>query len=156
MQIVELESSRVRLRQWRQKDQPAFYALNSDPDVMEYFQATLSKEESDAMANSCSALIADRGWGFWAAELKATHEFMGFVGLHTPKASLPFTPCVEIGWRLRFRGCTHYAIVCIPYPRAHRSSLVYCCSERAFSRGNGAYRHEKHVAELPSSRCTRC
>jgi len=25
---------------------------------------------------------------------------MGFVGLHVPVAELPFTPCVEIGWRL--------------------------------------------------------
>ena len=26
-------------------------------------------------------------------------EFIGFVGLHTP-ADLPFSPCVEVGWRL--------------------------------------------------------
>lgn len=25
---------------------------------------------------------------------------MGFVGLHEPAADLPFSPCVEIGWRL--------------------------------------------------------
>ena len=27
-------------------------------------------------------------------------QFIGFVGLHIPAAVLPFSPCVEIGWRL--------------------------------------------------------
>ena len=35
-----------------------------------------------------------------AAEIKATGEFIGFVGLHIPSTTLPFSPCVEIGWRL--------------------------------------------------------
>jgi RimJ/RimL family protein N-acetyltransferase len=25
---------------------------------------------------------------------------MGFVGLHIPAADLPFSPCIEIGWRM--------------------------------------------------------
>ena len=27
---------------------------------------------------------------------------MGFVGLHVPAPELPFSPCVEVGWRLAF------------------------------------------------------
>lgn len=54
------------------------------------------------MADRCSALIGERGWGFWAAELKTSKTFVGFVGLHTPSDDLPFSPCVEIGWRLAF------------------------------------------------------
>lgn len=67
---------------------------------MEFYPATLSRAESDAMANRCQALIAERGWGFWAVETKTAHEFIGFVGLHIPTPELPFSPCVEIGWRL--------------------------------------------------------
>ena len=37
-----------------------------------------------------------------SAELKESGEFIGYVGLHTPAAQLPFSPCVEIGWRLAF------------------------------------------------------
>jgi hypothetical protein len=33
-------------------------------------------------------------------ETRAAHEFIGFVGLHIPTPELPFSPCVEIGWRL--------------------------------------------------------
>jgi len=31
-----------------------------------------------------------------------TNLFIGFVGLNTYSADLPFCPCVEIGWRLAF------------------------------------------------------
>ncbi|PHR00269.1 MAG: GNAT family N-acetyltransferase, partial [Halomonas sp.] len=30
-------------------------------------------------------------------------KFIGFVGLHIPKESMPFSPCVELGWRLAKR-----------------------------------------------------
>lgn len=60
------------------------------------------RAESDASANRCESLIRERSWGFWAAELKAAGEFIGFVGLHTPSTKLPLLPGVEIGWRLSF------------------------------------------------------
>lgn len=99
-ELIELETARVRLRQWQSSDLEPFAALNSDPRVMEFFPAPLSRSESDAMAQRCQSLIAERGWGFWAAESKITHEFIGFVGLNIPAAALPFSPCVEVGWRL--------------------------------------------------------
>ena len=88
------------LRQWIEEDLPIFAALNSDPEIMKYFPALLSREESDAMATKCKSLIEERGWGVWAVELKSSNEFIGFVGLHTPKPNIPFSPCVEIAWRL--------------------------------------------------------
>ncbi len=100
MKTSNLETERLLLRQWREQDLPVFASLNSDPEVMEYFPNLLSREESDAMAQKCKALISERGWGFWAVELKNSGEFIGFVGLHKPKLTLPFSPCVEIGWRL--------------------------------------------------------
>lgn len=67
---------------------------------MEFFPKPLSRFESDAMADKYETLIAERGWGLWAVEIKARGEFIGFVGLHIPSMTLPFSPCVEIGWRL--------------------------------------------------------
>lgn len=101
-ELIEVETERLCLRQWRLAEHEPFAAMNADPRVMEYFPATLTRTESDAMAEHCQLLIEERGWGFWAAEYKATHEFIGFVGLHTPSAELPFSPCVEVGWRLAF------------------------------------------------------
>lgn len=98
--VIELETARLKLRQWRDADYDPFAHINADPSVMAFFPAVLSRVQSDAMAARCRSLIAERGWGFWAAELKQTHEFIGFVGLHVPTSQLPFSPCVEVGWRL--------------------------------------------------------
>ncbi len=99
---IELETKRLRLRQWRLDDREFFAALNSDLRVMAFFPSVLTHADSDAMADRCQSLIEQRGWGFWAVEIKTTREFIGFTGLHTPSAELPFSPCVEIGWRLAF------------------------------------------------------
>ena len=72
------------------------------PTLLRNMAACLTRAESEALADRCQSLIQERGWGLWAAELKASREFIGFVGLHIPSAELPFSPCVEIGWRLSF------------------------------------------------------
>jgi RimJ/RimL family protein N-acetyltransferase len=99
-QLYEIETDRLLLRQWQPLDFPAFAQINSDDEVMRYFPAKLSEQESNAMAQRCHDLIEQRGWGFWAAQEKLSSAFIGFIGLHIPIADLPFSPCVEIGWRL--------------------------------------------------------
>jgi len=99
-ELIEFDTERLRLRQWCAADREPFAALNADPKVMEFFPALLGRAESDALANRCEALIAERGWGLWAVETKSANDFIGFVGLHTPAPELPFAPCVEVGWRL--------------------------------------------------------
>ncbi len=98
--IVEIETKRLLLRQWREDDLADFALLNSDPEVMEYLPKVLSKQESDNLADKIINLISENGWGFWAVETKSDNSFIGFVGLHEPKYELPVKPCVEVGWRL--------------------------------------------------------
>lgn len=100
MQSKRLETDRLCLRQWRKTDLKPFAKMNSNKDVMEYFPKLLSREESDALALKCRSLIDEKGWGFWAVSLKGSDTFIGFVGLNQPQQNLPFSPCVEIGWRL--------------------------------------------------------
>lgn len=95
-----IQTARLQLRPWLPTDLAPFAALNADPEVTRYFPAPLSREQSDAMAQRCQALIIERGWGLWAAETLENREFIGMIGLHIPSAALPFAPCVEIGWRL--------------------------------------------------------
>lgn len=99
---IELETGRLCLRQWQPNDRAPFAALNADQRVMEYFPSPLDHAASDAMAERCQLLIHERGWGFWAVETKANRQFIGCVGLHIPSAELPFSPCVEVGWRLAY------------------------------------------------------
>jgi RimJ/RimL family protein N-acetyltransferase len=101
-ELIELETERLRLRQWIESDREPFAQLSNDPRVMEFLPTLLDRATSDAMVDRLQALIFDRGWGLWAVESKAGRKFMGFVGLHVPRVHLPFSPCVEIGWRLAF------------------------------------------------------
>jgi len=97
---IEFETPRLRLRQWRAADRAPFAMLNADPVVMRYFQAPLTLEQSNEIVDRCERFIAERGWGPWATEIKATGEFIGIVGLNVPRVDLPISPCVEILWRL--------------------------------------------------------
>jgi RimJ/RimL family protein N-acetyltransferase len=100
VKVIELETKRLKLRQWKENDFPLFAKLNADENVMRYFPSTLTEKKSYTMAEKIQTLITKKGWGFWAVEEKVSGTFIGYVGLHQPSLDLPFTPCVEIGWRL--------------------------------------------------------
>jgi RimJ/RimL family protein N-acetyltransferase len=99
---MEIETPRLILRRWQSADLEPFARLNADPRVMEFFPATLSRAETEAMIQAFEETFRREGFGLWAAELKETKNFMGFIGLNVPAYPLPFSPCVEIGWRLAF------------------------------------------------------
>jgi RimJ/RimL family protein N-acetyltransferase len=67
---------------------------------MEFMPALLSSEESDQLADRIEAHFEKHGFGLWAAELRQSAEFIGYIGLAVPRFEAAFTPCVEIGWRL--------------------------------------------------------
>ena len=96
----ELRTERLWLRRWRPDDREPFAALNGDPRVMEYFQAPLTREQSDAMASHIESHFARHGFGLWAVEVHGVTPFAGFIGLSVAGFEASFTPCVEIGWRL--------------------------------------------------------
>lgn len=98
--ITELETPRLRLRCWCDADREPFAALCADPAVMEFFPARLSRDASDECIDRFQAHFARHGWGNWALELRATGQFLGFTGLSIPRQAMPFSPCVEVGWRL--------------------------------------------------------
>jgi len=100
VQLFELETERLWLRQWRDSDLEPFAAMGACPEVMRYFPAQLNRAQSDAMAERIQGLIENRGWGLWALEEKATGYFIGFTGLHEAPEALQFSPVTEVGWRL--------------------------------------------------------
>jgi RimJ/RimL family protein N-acetyltransferase len=95
-----LQTPRLLLRRWRRSDRAPFAAMNADPAVMQFYPALLSAAESDALADAIEGALAARGFGSWALEIPGVAPFAGFVGLSVPSFAAPFTPCVEIGWRL--------------------------------------------------------
>ena len=99
----QLTSGRLLLRRWKDADLAPFAALNADPIVMEHLPAMLSRAESDAFVARIEAHFDADDFGLFAVEVRATGEFIGFVGLWTADFDAPFTPAVEVGWRLRAR-----------------------------------------------------
>lgn len=101
--ILELESARLILRQWRDDDLTEFAALCADEQVMRYFPALLTRLESAALIGRIRGHFNEYGFGLWALERKDTGAFIGFTGLGHVSFEAPFTPAVEIGWRLARR-----------------------------------------------------
>ena len=100
MEFVPIHTSRLILRQWRESDHEAYIAMNSDEEVMRYFPALQTREETLAQIERFQKFIDENGYGFFAVERKDTGAFIGFTGLSQPRFESFFTPCVEIGWRL--------------------------------------------------------
>jgi RimJ/RimL family protein N-acetyltransferase len=101
--LIELETERLRLLAWQERHIAPFAAMNADPDVIRYFASTQDEAQTRATVAIWGAQFAERGWSNWAVELKASDEFIGFIGLSVPRRQLPFSPCVEVGWRLARR-----------------------------------------------------
>jgi len=95
-----IATPRLLLRAWKPEDRGPFAAMNADYRVMRYFLALLTGDETAASLDRIEAHFTEHGFGLWAAELRQTGEFIGFIGLNVPGFKAHFTPCVEIGWRL--------------------------------------------------------
>lgn len=122
--VVELPTDRLLLRAWRASDREPFAAMNADPVVMEHFVAPLTRADSDALVDRIEAHFAEQGWGLWAVEVPGEADFIGFIGLAAPRFEAPFTPCVEVGWRLAKEAWGHgYA------PEGARAALRFAFDE---------------------------
>lgn len=97
-----IETARLRLRPWQDRDLPAFAGMNADPCVRQFFPSLLSREESDASVAVFRRMYDLDGFCFLAAELSETSEFIGMIGIQRMTFQLPTVspPAVEIGWRL--------------------------------------------------------
>lgn len=95
-----LATERLVLRPWRAADRAPFAALGADPRVMRFLGPLLARGASDALIDRFVAQFAERGFGPWAVEAPGVAELVGCVGLSVPRFDAPFTPCVELVWRL--------------------------------------------------------
>ena len=87
-----LETERLILRNWCADDRQPFAEMNADSLVMEFMPATLSTSESDLLVEKIDNHIQTHGFGLFAAELRASHSFIGFIGLSIPSFQARSTP----------------------------------------------------------------
>ena len=96
-----LTTPRLGLRRWLAADIPLFAGMNQDPAVREFFPNLMTYNESAASVRLIERHFDEYGYGLYAVDLLSTGEFIGLTGFSHPGFDAWFTPCVEIGWRLR-------------------------------------------------------
>lgn len=99
--LIYFETERLIARDYLPDDYLPFIKLNTNPNVMKFFPNLLTPEESNALLDRNQQELALFGYGLFAIEEKTTGDFIGFTGFHEATFEADFTPCTEIGWRLK-------------------------------------------------------
>jgi RimJ/RimL family protein N-acetyltransferase len=88
------------LRQSQEADFLPYAKLNADQRVMEFMLGTMTKEETRQSIENIEKHFDAHGFGRWAVQIVDSEKFIGFVGISIPTYTLPFSPCVEVAWRI--------------------------------------------------------
>jgi RimJ/RimL family protein N-acetyltransferase len=98
---MRLETSRLLLRPWEDRDRTAFAAINADTEVRRYyFPSILSRAQSDELIDRCAEHLDRYGFGFVAVERRDDGCLIGGLGLSRPGPEVPGAADMEIGWIL--------------------------------------------------------
>lgn len=99
---VLFETERLIIRNWRETDKAPFAKLSADPTIREFFPDLLSQQRAYELVDEDREIVAKNKYGWCAAELKETGEFIGMFGLTTFSDILPFYApgLFELGWYL--------------------------------------------------------
>lgn len=114
------KSSRLGFRNWTEKDIVPMSKINADKNVMEYFSSTQNQKQTDDFIKRMQQSFSEYGYCYFAVDILETKEFIGFIGLSYQDYKANFTPCVDIGWRLKTSAwgngfATEGAKACLDY-----------------------------------------
>jgi len=105
--VPQITTPRLLLREWRHSDRAAFAQMNADARVSEFLVRPVTRADSDEMVDRVDRCWRERGYGLWAAERRDSAAFIGYVGLWPATFDAPFTPAVEVGWRVAHEHWGH-------------------------------------------------
>ncbi len=142
-----LQTKRLALRKWIDEDFIPFGAMNKDADVMKYFPSTLTDDETASTIKRIEAHFDKHGFGLFAIEKLPTREFIGYTGFMIPSFECFFTPCVEIGWRIKkaewnkgyaaeaAEACLQYGFKILQFEKIYSfTSLINKASEKVMQK----------------------
>lgn len=96
-----IKTERLGLRNWGQSDIAPFIEMGKDEAVMQHFPNILSDEESMGLIQRLQKHFETYGYTYFAIDILESDEFIGFAGLANQTWESEFTPCVDLGWRLK-------------------------------------------------------
>jgi RimJ/RimL family protein N-acetyltransferase len=96
--IPQIETPRLRLREFRASDLDAYAAMCADAEVMRHIGAGGPVDRANAWRQMAlfNGQWSLEGCGIWAAEREADGVLVGRIGLLKP----PDWPALELGWLL--------------------------------------------------------
>ncbi len=94
--------------------------MSRDDEVMKYFPKLLNIEDSKNFITRMQLHFEAYGFCYFAVDILDTDEFIGFTGMLHQNYESHFTPCVDIGWRLKKESwgngyATEAAMACIEF-----------------------------------------
>ena len=115
-------SKRLGFRHWRTDDIAPMSVINADNAVMAFFPQQQNVAQTHAFIDRMEIQLNEKGYTYFAVDHLADAQFIGFIGLSCQTYEAPFTPCIDLGWRLhpnywRMGLATEGAVCCIQYAR---------------------------------------
>lgn len=118
------KSERLGFRNWIPSDIEKMILINNDQEVMKYFPALPSKEQTIEFVDRMQKEYAKKNYCYFALDELESKRFIGFIGLCDQTYESDFTPCTDIGWRLCrsfwYKGfATEGAKACLDFANKH-------------------------------------
>ena len=98
--MVELETERLRMRQWREEDFDVYAGFFADEAAARFVGGAMSRERAWRNMAATVGHWVLRGYGLWAVEEKTSGAVVGSIGLWKPEA----WPELEVGYWLTEAG----------------------------------------------------
>lgn len=95
------KSERLGFRYWLASDLEPMAKINTDEKVMKFFPDVNSKEQTLNFIDRMQLQFEAKGFCYFAVDKLENNEFIGFIGLSEQNYKAEFTPCIDIGWRLK-------------------------------------------------------
>ena len=95
------QSARLGFRHWETADIEPMAAINADAVVMEFFSSTQTREQTANFIERMQTQFSEKGFCYFAVDKLADHELIGFIGINVQNFESDFTPCIDIGWRIK-------------------------------------------------------
>jgi RimJ/RimL family protein N-acetyltransferase len=99
--IYIFTSNRLGFRNWDFTDIEKMHEINSDEKVMEFFPNIPTIEQTEKFIERMKEQYENKGFCYFAVDKLENKEFIGFIGLSGQTYEADFTPCIDIGWRIK-------------------------------------------------------
>ncbi len=82
--MIILETPRLIIRNWEDRDRELLHVINSDDEVMRFFPFRRNRAESDALFELLQTMIAETGFGFTLSKKSKADNASALRGWRAP------------------------------------------------------------------------